>query len=341
MRQAQKYTVQPGWRVLLKDLGIEPVHVLRRASLPDDLLTRESPSLSIEQYFDFWRGLEAEAEDPLLPLRLCQAISVEVFDAPIFAALCSPDLNTALQRLSRYKRLICPMKLRVEVGAASTSLELEWLEGTSPPPVSLVTTELVFFVQLTRLATRENVQPLSVMTSSPPHPRDAYREYFGRPVEPSTRHAVTFSAADACRPFLTANGRMWEFFEPQLRQRLSELDAEATFQDRVRGALLELLPAGDGSLQAVARKLAVSPRTLQRRLGAEEQRFQEVLNRTREELARHYLASSSMSGAEISFLLGYEDPNSFFRAFQSWTGATPGQVRATQPPTDCRPPIAF
>jgi len=35
-----------------------------------------------------------------------------------------------------------------------------------------------------------------------------------------------------------------------------------------------------------------------------------------------------MSGAEISFLLDYEDPNSSFRAFQSWTGETPEQVRA-------------
>ena len=330
MGQTQNYQLQPGWRLLLKDLGIEPVHVLRRAGLPDDLLTREAPSLSIAQYFDFFRGLDAEADDPLLPIRLCQTLSAEAFDAPIFAALCSPDLNTAIQRLSHYKRLICPMRLVVEVGAKATSLELQWLDGSPVPPTSLVAMELVFFVQLARLATREHIEPLAVMTPSPPEPREAYREYFGCQVETSDRHAVVFRPADASRPFLTANGKMWDFFEPQLRQRLSELDAEATIHDRVRGALLELLPAGDGSLQTVARKLAVSPRTLQRKLSAEGFRFQQVLDSTREELARHYLSSSSMSGAEISFLLGYEDPNSFFRAFQAWTGATPGQVRASQ-----------
>ena len=77
----------------------------------------------------------------------------------------------------------------------------------------------------------------------------------------------------------------------------------------------------------VARKLGTSTRTLQRRLKQEGKGFQEILARTREELARHYLKSSNLSGSEISFLLGYDDPNSFFRAFQSWTGTTPEQAR--------------
>jgi AraC-like DNA-binding protein len=78
---------------------------------------------------------------------------------------------------------------------------------------------------------------------------------------------------------------------------------------------------------AVSSRLAVSTRTLQRRLNAENTSFQLLLNRTREQLARHYLKGSTMSGAEISFLLGFEDPNSFFRAFHSWTGETPEQAR--------------
>jgi AraC-like DNA-binding protein len=44
-------------------------------------------------------------------------------------------------------------------------------------------------------------------------------------------------------------------------------------------------------------------------------------------LAKHYLKNSDVTGAEISFLLGFEDPNSFFRAFHTWAGETPGQVR--------------
>lgn len=328
MEHANSFTLFPGWQILLKDLGIRPADVLRRAGLPDDLLTRSSVLLSTEKYFDFWRGLEREANDPLLPLRIGRAISFEIFDAPIFAAMCSPDLNTAVRRISRFKKLIGPMALHVDKEDTATTLELEWLDKTQEPPIFLAATELVFFVQLARLATREEIRPVAVTTPDPPKPAKAYAEYFGRQIESGPSHAVTFSAKDAARPFLTANAKLWDFFEPELRRRLSELDETATMSDRVHGALLELLPSGSASLQAVSKKLAVSTRTLQRRLSAEDRSFQLVLDTTREELARHYLASSTMSGAEVSFLLGFEDPNSFFRAFQSWTGETPEQVRA-------------
>lgn len=71
----------------------------------------------------------------------------------------------------------------------------------------------------------------------------------------------------------------------------------------------------------------MSTRTLQRRLQLEDTAFQTVLRDTREALARHYLTSSTMSAAEIAYLLGYDDTRSFYRAFHAWTGQTPEQVR--------------
>ena len=79
-------------------------------------------------------------------------------------------------------------------------------------------------------------------------------------------------------------------------------------------------------MEALGRRLGLSSRTLQRHLQKEGTTFQRTLDEVRTELARHYLKQSSMSGAEISFLLGFEDPNSFFRAFQRWTGKTPREV---------------
>ena len=121
---------------------------------------------------------------------------------------------------------------------------------------------------------------------------------------------------------------MWQFFEPELRKRLTDIEAEASFASRVRSSLFELLPSGLSSIDDVANNLAVSKRTLQRYLSDEKTSFQQELNKTREGLARHYLANSAFSGAEISFLLGFDDPNSFVRAFRSWTGETPQKVRA-------------
>ena len=71
--------------------------------------------------------------------------------------------------------------------------------------------------------------------------------------------------------------------------------------------------------------------SLQRRPRQEGTTFQKVLDELREELARHYLSTSHYSSEEIAFLLGYEEPNSFFRAFRAWTGQTPEVVRANRP----------
>jgi AraC-like DNA-binding protein len=120
---------------------------------------------------------------------------------------------------------------------------------------------------------------------------------------------------------------MWKFFEPALRQRLPDLDKHASTVERLRSALLEALPAGELSMSGVCRKLGVSKRTLQRRLQEEGSSFQQTLDALRNSLAHHYLHNSSLSSTEISFLLGFEGPNSFVRAFQAWTGSTPQAVR--------------
>lgn len=71
----------------------------------------------------------------------------------------------------------------------------------------------------------------------------------------------------------------------------------------------------------------MSRRTLQRRLEDEGESFRSLSNGTREKLARHYLKHSTLTSGEIAFLLGFEEPNSFFRAFHEWTGQTPEAAR--------------
>jgi len=109
---------------------------------------------------------------------------------------------------------------------------------------------------------------------------------------------------------------------------LSEVEPDEGMAERVRGTLLEMLPGGQTTVDDLAGRLFVSRRTLQRRLREEGTNFKDILSKVREELARHYITKSELPYTQISFLLGYEDPNSFFRAFHSWTGATPETIRA-------------
>jgi AraC-like DNA-binding protein len=51
---------------------------------------------------------------------------------------------------------------------------------------------------------------------------------------------------------------------------------------------------------------------------------------TRQELVRQYLLQPSIDTNEVAYLLGYEDPNSFYRAFRTWEGTTPAHWRSVQ-----------
>jgi len=82
-------------------------------------------------------------------------------------------------------------------------------------------------------------------------------------------------------------------------------------------------------VEDLARFLAMSPRSLQRKLKDSGTRFQEVLDEVRKRLAEFYLAENQLSMSEIAFLVGYQEQSSFNHAFKSWNGATPLEYRLT------------
>lgn len=321
------YALDATWRPILKDLGLSSASVLRRAGLPEDLLAKSSVRLDAGAFHRFWNSVHAELGDPLFPLRLCRVLKSESFSPPLFAALCSPNFLVAAQRIARYKPLVAPLRLTVMEAQDRVTLDFTWLAEVEPPPASLVATELLFFVSLARMGTREVVRPQHVMTGEPPVPPGAYEEFLGTPIERGTAHRLTFAKDDALRPFLTAHEGLWATFEPALRARLTELDGSVSVAERVRAVLLEALPSGVIGMETVARRLLMSRRTLQRQLETESTSYLRLLRETRESLARHYLLKTRLPAAEISFLLGFDEPNSFYRAFRDWTGQTPDCVR--------------
>ena len=325
----RKYIVDGGWRVLFNDVNLSMQDVLRYAQLPLDLLSRKSPTISGDQYFRLWDGLAyAMRNEPTFPLRMAEAISVEAFSPPLFACLCSADLNMALERLAKYKPLVGPLRLEVEKDEERTKLAFRGLPENDRLPGSLIAFELAFWVQIARIATRERIIPEAIHVTVELPERARYEEYFGARLKQDEFNGLTFSAIDAGKPFLTANRQMWSIFEPELKKRLEDLGKDSPFRNRVRACLIEILASGHYSMADVASKLAISTRTLQRRLNQENTGFQKELDSLREELARHYLSNSDYSSNQIAFLLGYEEPTSFFRAFRTWTGQTPDYIRA-------------
>ena len=327
MNSTADITLDRGWRIMVRDLGIDPEDVVRRAGLPLQMLHQETSRLTVDAYFGMLRAIEKLADDPLLALRMGQAASPEAFSAPVFAALCSSNLAVAVQRLAAHKRLIAPMHIATRETGDGLVVSWGWDDPTVVSPRLLMAMELVFLTQLARIATRERVEPIRVTCPVDLEPVEDYRRFFG--VEPlvGPELSLTFSSQDAHRPFLTASEALWAGFEPELQRRASELDAHASMATVVRSMLLECLPSGEATLQRTARRLGVSVRTLQRHLAQEGLTFREVVQATREPLARHYLLNTSLTYREIAFLLGFDDPNSFRRAFRGWFGQTPESVR--------------
>ncbi len=134
-------------------------------------------------------------------------------------------------------------------------------------------------------------------------------------------------------PFLTQNAGLWNIFEGELKRRLADLDRESTLTERARAALLEGLPSGRGTLEGIAMLLGLSGRTLQRRLRQEGTAFKDILRETRRALAQYYLTQTDLNSSHIGFLLGFDDPGSFSRAYGIWTGTTPESTRRRLAPT--------
>ena len=325
-----KYTLDKGWPAIFKTLEISAQDVLRYAQLPPDLLLRKTPAVTAQEYYRFWDGLaHASKNEPAFALRLAKTISAHTIAPAIIAFLSSNNLNIALKRMARYKPVVAPVRMSMELTDRRTVLTFTGLPPQEALPALFIAFELAFWVELARMATGEHIVPETVQSSMALAELQACETFMGTHIRRDEVNGLAFSAEDARRPFLTVNHAMWKMLEPAFDKRMDDLAQEASFRERVRACLLEILAGGDYSMTYVASILAISGRTLQRRLKEEGTSFQEVLDNLRADLARHYLSTTDYTSTEISFLLGYEEPNSFFRAFRTWTGQTPELVRQT------------
>jgi AraC-like DNA-binding protein len=126
---------------------------------------------------------------------------------------------------------------------------------------------------------------------------------------------------------LSGSNASLAFHNDQLAQAILADLKKHDLRARVYARLIEYLPAGDCSREKVAHSLNMSESAFQKKLKAEGTSYQEVLDETRAELARHYLGKSGLSISEAAFLLGFTDSSNFSRAFKRWTGKSPSEFR--------------
>jgi AraC-like DNA-binding protein len=156
----------------------------------------------------------------------------------------------------------------------------------------------------------------------------AVEAFFGCPVAwEAPLLQLGFDAALLAQRLPRSDPRLFGYLARRAEELLAQLPADASWAERVRREIGASLAEGEPRLAAVAKRLAVSERTLHRRLLDEGTRFAALVDEARHARALVLLADRSLSAGEVAFLLGYAEPAAFFRAFKRWTGETPQSWR--------------
>ncbi|MBS2031352.1 MAG: AraC family transcriptional regulator ligand-binding domain-containing protein [Deltaproteobacteria bacterium] len=125
---------------------------------------------------------------------------------------------------------------------------------------------------------------------------------------------------------VSADPALFAFLSKQAA-RLLAAPRETPFIADVRTRLGKLLAAGTADVEALAKQLHMSSRTLQRRLEGEGLKFQGLLDQMRQQLARRLVGQSEQETEDISKQLGYANVTAFLRAFKRWTAMSPTEYR--------------
>ena len=104
-------------------------------------------------------------------------------------------------------------------------------------------------------------------------------------------------------------------------------DYDGTTRANVEIAIPSLIGTRFCTQPHIAELLSIGPKTLQRQLTREKCRFVDLLDKTRERMARQFLAESDIPVASIAGLLGYTNTPPFTTAVHRWTGMSPRQFR--------------
>jgi AraC-like DNA-binding protein len=154
------------------------------------------------------------------------------------------------------------------------------------------------------------------------------REHFGCPIRfDAPLDLLVLEEGMLARPFRTHNADLLAMLLPALDTALEETATPRSIADDVRAVLNRRMSGERPSVEKVAKEMRMSPRTMQRRLGELGTSYQGLLDGVRHAASRRLLANTDLDAGEVAFLVGFEELNSFTRAFHGWEGVTPSRWR--------------
>jgi AraC-like DNA-binding protein len=314
--------------------GLDGDALERTAGLTPDVLGDPDGRVPFERYVALGEAINADPRAIAFGLWLGRGMALPALGVVGYVMQHAPDVRAALSCLERFNRL-----LGDNIGPAISERGDLVLHRVEPPRVARllslsIAAPLGTVTLLRDLAGLGPADPVALEAAfqHPPFPDDARAE-----VETALGCPLRFNADEMRlvlpralldRPLVSPNEGLFAYLERHAEALQSRVAAAASLAARVRELLAARVRQGEPDQASIAQALAMSERTLQRRLQDEGATFAQLLDEVRAVLGRMYLADPKLAIFEVAFLLGYSEPSPFIRAFRRWTGQSPSEFRA-------------
>lgn len=325
--------------------GLSPEDLCSRASLPVALAHRNTGTLAGIEFQRLLRCLADTLQDPLLGLRSGDFVEPGSYSLVGYITMSCATLGEAIAQIAPYEKLVGDMGVTT-VTASPQALTLTWHCAYTDPLVRRHLIDNVFasWISYARwLADLPEAAPVEVrLTHDAPgaEHEQIYQQYWDCPVRfNQSDNSLVIARNLLDTPLRQPDPVLRQTLEEHALSRMAELKTDLSFSTRVRNAIHLQLRQGVTRQDLVAEHLALTPRTLQRRLQEEGLSYQQLLDEIRAEVARDYLLRTPLPTQDIALRLGFSEVRSFHRQFKVWTGTTPGAFRAEKQQTEQSSPF--
>jgi len=312
------------WKIF-EAYGHDPVAIFSKEGIDYDMILRPGTRISFRSIDNLWSKATDLIEDQCFGLRAAEFWHPSNFNALGYACLSSATLREALNRLFRYARMISGT---AEVRLEDTDEGLTLTLSDSLKHHSRIDFGMANIMSGLRLNYGEKLRPVAVRFIHPEPPcADKHFSFFRAPVHFNAKSdSITLAKTDVDLKLPSGNPQLARINDNIMIKYLAKLDNE-DITHRVKAAIIEQLPSGNVTHEKISKSLAISVRSLQRKLQQAGTTFRDLLNSTREDLAKQYVRDQGVDLTETAFLLGFSEQSAFSRAFKRWTGQSPKEVR--------------
>ena len=307
----------------LRRLGYDAETLLASAAGECDLANPDT-RVSCEALGQIVSLAQRERFTPNIGLELAQRTPLGAYPLLDYLVATSETVENGVAQLARYLRVIGnPTEIATRQQRASVRIEIG---GTNAPFSVEYSAALIVLHFRTETEGRFTASSLSLCHR--PDDSGAFTRVLGCGVSGEASWNGLIVPMDSWRlPLRRRDSLLRQLLETQADQILARLPQRSGVAEQVQRALTANLSAEATRIDSFARQLAMSGRTLQRRLTDEGVSFHQLLDAARKEAAARYLAESTLAISEVAYLIGYSEPAPFHRAFKRWYRMTPETFR--------------